>query len=86
MLKAFSAETRSLVILVVAMVFGYLLAGWVAGEVAIAAARDELPRPDWWDLVVGVLGAVVGWVTRWLQELARRRPPGGGLQLPDDRG
>jgi H+/Cl- antiporter ClcA len=84
MLKAFSAATRSLWVLVVAIILGYLLAGYVAGEVAIAAARDELPRPDWWDLVVGVLGAIVGWITRWLQDLASRRPPGGGI-LPPDR-
>jgi len=69
---------RLLFLLLVVIVAVYYLP-----ELAWAAAAGELPRPDWRDLVVALLGAVVGWVTRFLQQLATRRSP-NGLRLPDD--
>lgn len=54
---------RRLAIFLVCLVLAY-----VVTAVAQAADVDPLPRSaDWWDLLYGIVGAVVGWLTRFLQ-------------------
>lgn len=57
-------STRRIVLFVLFFVIAYAVSAW--------AAEGGAPRGnDWWDLIYAVAGAIVGWLTRFLQNRAR---------------